>query len=183
MDDRLAAIDAAMNDAVRTGAVVRYWVDLEEGELNQRSLWLRPQVNELLNPNKLEPEQRERVRAALRRFVVGGPFTVVKADSPHHEVSELGDIRELKSEPDLPPFVELRFKPPKHHLRMFGRFIRSDGLILTSFGMKSLHDRTGVRRLSIPQERARCDSFFKALRLELNWVPSIEVSLSNAKFA
>jgi hypothetical protein len=66
---------------------------------------------------------------------------------------------------------------------MFGRFIRSDGLILTSFGMKSLHDRTGVRRLLIPQERARCDSFFKALGLELNWVPSIEVSLSNAKFA
>src|SRR5258708_4306658 len=134
MDDRLAAIDAAMNDAVKTGAVVRYRVDLEEGELDQRSLWLRPEVNDLLN-SKLESEQRERVRAALKRFVIGGPFTVVKVDSPHQEVSKLGDIRELKGPP--PPFVELRFKPPKHHLRIFGRFIRIDGLILTSFGMKS----------------------------------------------
>jgi hypothetical protein len=180
MADRLAAIEAAMNDAVRTGAVVRYRAELEQGELDQRSLWLRPEVNDLLN-FKLEPEQRDRVRAALKRFVIGGPFTVVKANSPHREVSNLGDLRELKGPP--PPFVELRFKPPKHHLRMFGRFIRSDGLLLTSFGMKSLTGKTGVRDISIPQERTRCDSFFKANRLELNWVPSIEVSLSNATFA
>jgi hypothetical protein len=62
MADRLAAIEAAMNDAVRTGAVVRYRAELEQGELDQRSLWLRPEVNDLLN-FKLEPEQRDRVRA------------------------------------------------------------------------------------------------------------------------
>jgi hypothetical protein len=182
MDDRLAAIETAIGRAVRAGALVPHRVVLEEGELNQRSLWLRPEVNDLLTGNALEPEQRERVKAALKRFVIGGLFTVVKADSPHREVSRLGDIRELKGAP--PPFVELRFKPPKHDLRLFGRFIRKDGLILTGFGMKSPEGAKGVKPLSISEQRRRCDAFFQGQRLELEWVPTrIDESLSNATFA
>src|SRR5215472_15218655 len=182
MNDRLAAIESAIDRAVRAGALVQHRVALEEGEFNQRSLWLRPEVNDLLGAKRLEPEQRERVKAALKRFLVGGLFTVVKADSPHREVSQLGDIRELKGPP--PPFVELRFKPPKHELRLFGRFIRKDGLILTGFGMKSRERTKGVRPLSIPEQQRRCDSFFESQRLKLEWVPPrIEDSLSNATFA
>jgi hypothetical protein len=148
-------------------------------------LWLRPEVEGLINSGKLEVEQRDRVKAALRRFVTGGLYTVVKAESRHPpSVSRLGDLRELKPpNPLVPPFVELRFKPPKPDLRFFGRFIQNDGLILTSSGMKSPDGKTGEKRLSIPDERYRCDQFFRAQRLELTWVPNkIEQSLSNATF-
>jgi hypothetical protein len=180
VEAQLAAIQAAIDAALKTGALIQHRVALEEGEWDQRSLWLRPDVNDLVNSNKLEAAQRDVVRSALRRFVTGGRFNVVRADSPYQEVSSLGDIRELRG----PPFVELRFKPPKHSLRIFGRFIRRDGLILTSFGMKSLAGQTGMKPLSIPNERSRCDSFFKAHNLKMDWVPSpIEDSLSNATFA
>jgi hypothetical protein len=92
-------------------------------------------------------------------------------------------MREPKGPP--PPFVELRFKPPKYELRIFGRLIRKDGLILTGFGMKSREGTTrGVKRLSVPEQRLRCDSFFESQGLKLEWVPHrIEDSLPNAKFA
>jgi hypothetical protein len=182
VDDQLAAIQAAIAAAVRTGALIRYRVLLEEGELDERLLWLRPEVDGLINSSKLEAEQRDRVNATLRRFVTGGRFNVVKADSRHPpSVSSLGDLRELKVQP--PPFVEVRFKPPKYDLRFFGRFIQKDGLILTSFGMKSKDGKTGSRPLSIPNERRRCDLFFGAQGLALTWVPNeIEHSLSNATF-
>jgi hypothetical protein len=179
--DKLAAIQSAIEAAMRSGGLVAYVVLLEEGELAQRSLWLRPEVSNLVASNRLDVDQREVVKAALKRFVTGGLVTVMKADSRHREVSKLGDIKELQG--IAPPFVELRFKPPKHDLRIFGRFIRKDGLILTSFGMKTLQGTTGTQRLSVQDERRRCDDFFKS-RLDLNWVPSlIDDSLSNATFA
>jgi hypothetical protein len=182
VDAQLAAIQAAIDAAVKSGALIRHRIALEKGEWEQRSLWLRPEVNELIDSHKLEASQREVVKAALRRFVIGGPFNVVRADTPHQEVSSLGDMRELKGPP--PPFVELRFKPPKYSLRIFGRFIRKDGLILTSFGMKSLVGQTGMKPLSVPSERRRSDEFLKANNLRLDWVPRrIEDSLSNATFA
>jgi hypothetical protein len=181
VDAQLAATQAAIEAAIKSGALIHHRVALEEGEWEQRSLWLRPEVNDLVSTKKLDPDQRERVKAALRRFVIGGPFTVVKAGSPHGEASNLGDIKELQGPP--PPFVELRFKPPKHQLRIFGRFIRKDGLILMSFGMKSRAGTTGMKPLLIPNERRRCDSFFSARSVKLEWVPNpIENSLSNATF-
>ena len=93
----------------------------------------------------------------------------------------MGDIRELKGNP--PPFVELRFKPPKDHLRLFGRFVGKDDLVLTTYGMKSPTDRTGKMNLSIPHERRRCDAAFKAANLKIEWVPArIEDSISNGDF-
>jgi hypothetical protein len=143
----MADVDhARIEAAIRSGALIRYRVHLDEGEWDQRVLWLRPEVNDLVNSEQLEAKQRERMKAALKRFLVGGPFTVVTANCPHHEVANLGDIRELKGAP--PPFVELRFKPPKHDLRIFGRFIRKDGLMLTSYGMKSLDRKTGENQKS-----------------------------------
>jgi hypothetical protein len=157
-------------------------VTLEQGEFEERSLWLRPEVSNLVASERLDVHQRNAVEAALRRFVTGGEVNVVKADSPHREVSNLGDIKELKG--IVPPFVELRFKPPKHDLRIFGRFIRRDGLILTSFGMKDLRGTTGTKPTSIPDERRRCDDSFQLLKLDLSWVPRlIQDSLSKAKFA
>jgi hypothetical protein len=106
---------------------------------------------------------------------------VVTADSPHREVQSLGDIRELKGPP--PPFIELRFKPPPYDLRLFGRFVHCDGLVLTTLGAKARKSKTGLRPLSVADERRRCDSVFAALGLRLDWVPTnIEESISNASF-
>jgi hypothetical protein len=105
-------VETALTAATKSGALVRYAVTLEEGEFEERRLWLRSAVAHLLNPGQLDVAQMRVVRAALRRFVLGGSFTVVTADCEHHrEVDSVGDIRELKGDP--PPFVELRFKPPK----------------------------------------------------------------------
>jgi len=99
VDAQLAATQAAIEAAIKSGALIHHRVALEEGEWEQRSLWLRPEVNDLVSTKKLDPDQRERVKAALRRFVIGGPFTVVKAGSPHGEASNLGDIKELQGPP------------------------------------------------------------------------------------
>lgn len=175
-------VETALKAACRSGALVRHEVNLEEGELGRGRLWLRPEVNALLKPGLLDNAQVQVVRAALRRFVLGGTFTVVTAQCDHHrEVDLVGDIRELKGNP--PPFVELRFKPPKDHLRLFGRFVGKDDLVLTTYGMKSPTDRTGKMNLSIPHERRRCDAAFKAANLKIEWVPArIEDSISNGDF-
>jgi hypothetical protein len=122
--------DTKIEAAVRAGSLSRYQVLLEEGEQNVRQLWLRPEVADLLTSQKLDPRQRATVSAALKRFVVGGQLTVVSKDCIHKEVENLGDIRELKGY--TPPFLELRFKPPRHDLRLFGRCVGKDRLILTS---------------------------------------------------
>jgi hypothetical protein len=183
VDTDPAVIEAAIAAVLKRGGLARYPVVLEEGEWEMRSLWLRPEVRDLvISADKLEADQRLRVQATLRRFVIGGDMTVVCADSVHPEVSDLGDICELKFDP--PPFIEMRFKPPKHHLRLFGRFIRRDGLVVTSFGMKSPDGKTGSKPLKVSEERRRCDVFFSACSLQLSWVPErITDSLSNATFA
>jgi hypothetical protein len=96
-------------------------------------------------------------------------------------VESLGDIRELKGY--TPPFLELRFKPPKHDLRLFGRCIGKDRLILTSLGMKSLTERTMRKPLSVKEQHKRCDDFFRMLGLDPGWVPATMIeSFSNAEF-
>jgi len=171
--DQMSLIEAA----VRKGALHRYRIDdLEEGELEERMLWVRSEVRTFI-ANQLTPEQKATVSAALRRFIVGGHFTVITARCKHKEVQEVGDIRELKGS-DL-PFVELRFKPPPAHLRLFGRFIGRDRLFLTTSGMKT----DNQRQLSIPKERKRCEGIFRACNFSDDWVPTrIEDSLSNATF-
>jgi hypothetical protein len=173
--------DAALATAERSGALIRYRVPLEQGELDNRRLWLRPDIDKLIKSGILDQRQTEVVRAASRRYIVGGLFTVVTAACTNREVASVGDLRELKGKP--PPFIEVRFKPPKHDLRFFGRFIGKDGLVLTTYGMKSHSTPTGQRRLSIPEERKRCDDVFRALNLRLDWVPArIRDSISNASF-
>jgi hypothetical protein len=89
---------------------------------------------------------------------------------------EVGDIRELKG--SGPPFVELRFKPPPAHLRLFGRFIGTDTLILTTFGVKA-----GTKKVDIRRERKRCEDIFRACGFPEDGIPTtIENSLSNADF-
>jgi hypothetical protein len=178
MNDKL---ERALVEATRTGALVRHRVHLETGEQEVRRLWLRQDVDRLLSPGTLNDGQRDRLKAALKRFVLGGVYNVVTRDCSQSDLSNLADIRELKTDP--PPFIEMRFKPPKHHLRIFGRFICQDGLILSTQGVKSLQENTQAKPLNVGAERRRCDDIFKGLGLDLEWVPSgIKESLSNAKF-
>jgi hypothetical protein len=128
----------------------------------------------------MDQEQLHRIQAALRRFVVGGLFNVVSQTCENPGTLNLADIRELKSDP--PPFVEMRFKPPKHHLRIFGRFICKDGLILTSLAMKSPQGARSRKSLDVREELKRCDDFFRGQGFDLNWCPAtIEASITNAK--
>ncbi|MGX1354548.1 hypothetical protein AB7M49_008173 [Bradyrhizobium elkanii] len=172
--------EGAIQRAVRSGALVRHDVRLERGEQHVRRLWLRPNVVGKLSPTDVDLDQLARVNAALKRFVVGGQFNIVSKACANPGAVGLADIRELKTDP--PPFVEMRFKPPKHHLRIFGRFISCDGLILTSLAMKSSKDSETNKSLSVGDERKRCDDFFKIQQFDFDWLPTnIETSVSNAK--
>jgi hypothetical protein len=149
--------------------------------LDERQLWLRPAVSMLIASQKLDALQRAIVNAAFKRFVVGGIFTVVTKDCSYKEVAGLGDIRELKG--FSPPFLEMRFKPPRHDLRLFGRCIGKDRLILASHGMKDLKGPTNEKPMSIPEHRKRCDDFFQAYQIEQRWVPpNVADSFSKAEF-
>jgi hypothetical protein len=177
----MTAVERALANAVRIGALVRFEVQLDHDELDQRRVWLRPEVATLLRPGRLTEGQIETVRAALRRFVLGGRYMVVTADSVHKEVQSLGDIRELKG--PAPPFVEIRFRPPPYDLRLFGRFVGHDSLVLTTSGAKSRNSKTGAKPLSVAGERNRCDAAFMAAGLLLKFVPlDIRKSISNASF-
>jgi hypothetical protein len=172
--------EEALLRAARSGALSRFEVQLERGEHDVRRLWLRPNVVSQLARESVGEDQFFRVQAALRRFVVGGLFNVVSKTCSHAGVSNLGDLRELKTDP--PPFVEMRFKPPRRDLRLFGRFICQDGLVLTSAGMKSLEEKTVGKPIKTPEELRRCEAFFKAQAFESRWIPpSIEASITNAK--
>jgi hypothetical protein len=172
--------EEALRRALRSGALSRYEVQLERGEHDVRRLWLRPTVVTQLSAASLGQDQHDRIQAALRRFVVGGLFNVVSKACDNPGVLNLADIRELKTDP--PPFVEMRFKPPKHHLRLFGRFICKDGLILTSLAMKSPQGTKSGKSLSVPAELKRCDDFFRGQSFDVNWIPAtIEASITNAK--
>jgi hypothetical protein len=172
--------EGRLTKAVRAGALVRYQVNLERGEHEVRRLWLRPNVRAALSIQNLGEDQLARVHAAFRRFVLGGLFNVVSKECDAPGTLNLADIRELKSEP--PPFVEMRFKPPKHHLRLFGRFICKDGLILTSSAMKSEKGAATIKSLSVQEERKRCDDVFNSLGFDITGFPSdIGRSITNAK--
>jgi hypothetical protein len=169
-EQRLAAAEAS-------GGLIRHIVALERGEHDVRRLWLTPDVVKLLEPGFLDEGQRQMVKAALRRFVIGGIYAVVTRKCQYPQAVSIGDIRELKVRG--PIFVEVRFKPPKHHLRVFGRFIGKDDLILTSAAEKS-----SQKQLKVPDENKLCTAFFNSHQLDLNWVPrTIQLSISNAKFA
>jgi hypothetical protein len=172
--------EEALWRALKSGALSRYEVQLERGEHYVRRLWLRPNVVTQLSRESVGQEQFFRVQAALRRFVVGGLFNVVSKACENPGALDLADIRELKTEP--PPFVEMRFKPPKHHLRLFGRSICKDGLILTSLAMKSPQGTKSGKSLSVTAELKRCDDFFHGQGFDLSWIPeTIEASITNAK--
>ena len=173
-------VERALANAVKSGALIKFQAELDDDEMDQRRLWLRPEVESLLRPGRLNEDQIEIVRAALKRFIVGGRYMVVTADCPHREVQALGDIRELKGSP--PPFIEVRFRPPPYDLRLFGRFVEYDGLVLTTFGAKAQNQK---RAPSLSRSRRtqalRCGFCHRGL--QINWAASeIRQCLSNASF-
>jgi hypothetical protein len=154
---------------------------MDADEITSRILWIRPDARRLLESDRLDRRQAAQVRQTLKRFVVGGGFNVVTAAGAHREVDRLGDIKELRGAP--PPFVEMRFKPPKDDLRFLGRFAGKDALVLTGWGLKSLKGQTGAKPLSVADERRRCDDFLKMYGFDLRWCPTtIEASLTNGTF-
>lgn len=170
--------EAWLSKAVKEGALSRHTVHLERGEFEIRRLWLRPDANRVLTPGLIDVDQLERVKATLRRFVLGRSFNVVTKECGHRATQNLADIKELKFAP--PPFVEMRFKPPKLDLRLFGKFVCLDGLVLTSFGMKSLTEATSAKPLVVPDELKRCNAFFSGRQFDSSvFPPSINVSISN----
>jgi hypothetical protein len=173
--------DATLEAAVRCGALKRYRVELEQGEFNVRQLWMRPEIHALVNSGELDPLQRTMVRAALKRFIVGGTWTVVTKECNYSSVANLGDMRELKN--SRPPFLEMRFKPPKNDLRFFGRCVGKDRLVLTTHGMKSLEKEARLKPVSVPEELKRCVAIFQACKLDITWVPiAVQASFSNVEF-
>jgi hypothetical protein len=172
-----SAKDLSLAAAENSGFLFRYLTVLEQGEQNVRRLWISRDVERTLRPGNLEERQRKLVHVALRRFITGGLYAVVTRTCQYPQAAGIGDVRELKVRG--PIFVEVRFKPPKHHLRIFGRFIGKDDLVLTSAGEKSQ-----VKKPSIPNENKVCTQFFRAHNFDLQWVPkTIQGSISNAKFA
>jgi hypothetical protein len=58
-----------------------------------------------------------------------------------------------------------------------------DALVLTTFGAKAHKSKTGVKSLSVADERRRCDAALSASGLQLKWAPTeIRKSISNASF-
>ena len=77
----------------------------------------------------------------------------------------------------------MRFRPPPYDLRLFGRFVGHDSLVLTTSGAKARNSKTGARPLSVADELKRCNAAFIAAGLEIDLVPSeIRKSISNASF-
>jgi hypothetical protein len=79
-------VERALAKAVQIGALVRFQAELDDDEMDRRRLWLRPEVDRLLRLGQLSDDQIETVRAALKRYIVGGKYMVVTADCPHREV-------------------------------------------------------------------------------------------------
>src|SRR5690242_2682969 len=92
-------IEDALTAAEKSGGLVRFVPSLGPGEFQERRLWLRPPTARLLESRALELDQRERLRALFRRFVLGKKVTVVTAQCRHREVAAIGDIKELKTQP------------------------------------------------------------------------------------
>ena len=165
----LLLLEIDLATAERMGALVRFRVDLEEGEQNVRQLWLRPDIARFMKSTNIDSRQRAVVKAALRRFATGGRLIVLTRDSVHRTVATVGDIRELKG--PIPPIVEFRFRPPKYHLRLFGRCIGLDRLLLTSYGVKSTMETTSARPLNVSEHVKRCTDFFRQYGFDEAVVP------------
>lgn len=166
---------------VRSGAFFRYEADLDHGQMAERCIWMAPEPKKIIESGQLG-EQGNVIRAALRRFIVGSPtFTVITAAVEQRAVEVAGDIRELKG--DGHNFVEFRFKPPKHDLRLFGTFIAVDQILITGIGMKTHSGGTGRRPLIVPEQRKRMVALLKRCKLEQNYAPSeIRLCIPTARF-
>lgn len=178
MDDNLTA---RLDAAVRSGALCRYEADLDHGQMALRCIWIAPEPKQIIASDKLGG-QRYIIRAALNRFILGSPpFTVITAAVDQRTVEVDGDMRELKG--GGPNFVEFRFRPPKHDVRLFGTFTGADQIVITGIGMKSLSGGTGRRPLSVPEQRQRADALFQRCGLDRNKAPSdIKLCIPDARF-
>ena len=169
----------AVRKAVKTGSLHVHEPKLDAGQTRGRYLWLRPEVHDLVQSGRLDPRQQAAVHAAFKRFVVGGPFTVVTPGATE-PVAGVGDIKVLDHVDRLT--VELRFKPPRFHLRLFGRFIDRNALVLTSFGMKALQGAIGERPLVYADHYARCETFFSSPAMRIACPQEIRDCITSARF-
>lgn len=169
----------AVGQAVKAGSLHEHRPECDAGQIRIRHLWLRPEVHDLVGGERLDPRQRAAVHAALKRFVVGGGFTVVTPGAAE-PVAGVGDIKVLDHVDRLT--VELRFKPPRFHLRLFGRFIDRDALVLTSFGMKAPQGAVGEKPLVYADHFRRCEAFFSSSAMRIACPQEIRDCISSARF-
>lgn len=169
----------AVSQAVRVGSLHAYEPDLDVGQTRVRYLWLRLEVRDLVQGDRLEPKQKAAVHAALKRFAVGGGFTVLTPGATE-PVAGVGDIKVLDHVDRLT--VELRFKPPRFHLRLFGRFIDRDALVLTSYGMKAPQGAIGEKPLVYADHYGRCETFFSSPAMRIPCPQEIRNCISNVRF-
>ena len=169
----------AVRQAVKAGSLHVHEPELDAGQIRVRYLWLRAEIRDLLQSDRLEPRQKAAVHAALKRFVLGGGFIVVTPGATE-PVAGVGDIKVLDHVDRLT--VELRFKPPRFHLRLFGRFIDRDALVLTSFGMKAPQGALGERPLVYADHYSRCEAFFSSSTMRIACPQEIRNCISNGRF-
>lgn len=154
----------ALEAARKSGKLELVRAELDPDQMPVRTLWISTAVwDQLLNAD-LGP-QRSIVKAALKRFIVGGQMLIITDEVDHYSVDDKGDIRELKV--SGPNFVEFRFKPPKHHLRLFGSFLAQDVLLISGIGMKDLSGKVPSQKpLSVEEQRKRAKAFFELCGLD-----------------
>lgn len=169
----------AIRQATRAGSLHAYEPELDKGQTCVRSLWVRTDVRDLIEGDQLDPRQKTAVHAALKRFVVGGLFTVLTPGATE-PVLGAGDIKVLDHVEHLT--VELRFKPPRFHLRLFGRFINRDALVLTSHGMKALGGAGGQPPLNYASHYSRCETLFSSPPMRIACPQEIRNCITNARF-
>ena len=169
----------AVEAAKKAGSLYGYKPQLDKGQSCVRSVWLRKDVRDFIDGPKFNSRQKGIVHAALKRFVVGGSFTVLTAGC-EEPVAGAGDIKELDHVDRLT--VELRFKPPPYQLRLFGRFIEHDALVLTTYGMKGRQGVKGAPTINYGDHYARCQTFFSNPPMQIACPQEIRKCISNGRF-
>lgn len=149
-----------LNRAEKSGALVPFKFHLDADQKEKRRIWMRRNIILALN-DSTQVERNALVTATLEEFVLGEEFVMITKEAKHRSVdAERPDIKELNFDP--PPFVEIRLRPQRRDLRLFGFFISKDHLILTHWHEK---DRGTVGQIPTAHLRARSINELKSANI------------------
>jgi len=149
--------------AEKTGALVRFKHDSDADQTEKRWIWMRQDILLALK-DSTQAERNALVTATLEDFVLGEEFVMITKEAKHRSVdAERPDIKELNFGP--PPFVEIRLRPQRRDLRLFGLFIAKDHLLLTHWHEK---DVGTVGQIPTANLRARSINELKSVHITAN---------------